>query len=83
MATFADLDDFGYLPFVSDVAKILGVHLKTVPRYAREGDIPTHRLAYGCRYHVLEGQLVESMHASSQELPQHDRPVPTKIAVAR
>ncbi len=44
-SSFADPDDFGDMLSLSDVAKLLGVHLGTARRYAREGVIPTHRAA--------------------------------------
>jgi excisionase family DNA binding protein len=78
MATFADLDDFGDMLSLSDVAKILGVHLNTAQRYAREGVIPTHRLPGGRRYYVLKDELIDFIRAQPASPAPGDRPVPVK-----
>ena len=78
MATLADLDDFGDMLSLSDVAKILGVHLNTAQRYAREGVIPTHRLPGGRRYYVLKDELVEFVRAQPSNPAAGDQPVPVK-----
>lgn len=56
-----NLDDFGDVLGMSDVAKILGVHLDTARRYVREGVVPSHRLPGGRRYYVLKEDLVETL----------------------
>lgn len=78
MATFADLDDFGDMLSLSDVARILGVHLNTAQRYAREGVIPTHRLPGGRRYYVLKDELIEFIRAQPADPAPNDPPVPVK-----
>lgn len=82
MATFADLDDFGDMLSLSDVARILGVHLNTAQRYAREGVIPTHRLPGGRRYYVLKDELIEFIRAQPADPAPNDLPVPVKPRTA-
>lgn len=75
MTEFADLDDFGDMLSMSDVAKILGVHINTAQRYARQGVIPTHRLPGGRRYYVLKDELIEFIRAQPPNPDPDDKPV--------
>ena len=65
--SFADPDDFGDMLSLSDVAKLLGVHLGTARRYARDGVIPTHRLPGGRRYYILKDELLDFIRAQPSE----------------
>lgn len=56
-----NLDDFGDLLGVEDVADILGVHLDTARRYVREGAIPASRMPGGRRYYILKQDVVEAL----------------------
>lgn len=72
---FPDLNDFSDMLSLSDVAKILGVHLNTAQRYAREGVIPTHRLPGGRRYYVLKDELMDFIRAQPPNPAPGDKPV--------
>jgi excisionase family DNA binding protein len=74
----ADLDDFGDMLSLPDVAKILGVHINTAQRYARQGVIPTHRLPGGRRYYVLKDELLDFIRAQPANPAPTDQPVPVK-----
>ena len=75
-SSFADPDDFGDMLSLSDVAKLLGVHLGTARRYAREGIIPTHRLPRGRRYYVLKDELMDFIRAQPSDPADDAAPVP-------
>jgi len=77
-SSFADPDDFGDMLSLSDVAKLLGVHLGTARRYAREGVIPTHRLPRGRRYYVLKDELMDFIRAQPSEPAGDAAPVPVR-----
>lgn len=74
--SFADPDDFGDMLSLSDVAKLLGVHLGTARRYARDGVIPTHRLPGGRRYYILKDELLDFIRAQPSEPADDAAPVP-------
>lgn len=59
MPDLADPDDFGDVLSLSDTAKLLGVGMATVERYAREGLIPAHRIPTSRRYYVFKDELLE------------------------
>lgn len=69
----ADPNDFGEMLSLRDVAKILGVHLNTAHRYAREGVIPAHRLpgVGRGRYYVLKSELMQFIAAQPHEPTNH------------
>lgn len=56
-----NLDDFGDLLGVEDVAQLLGVHLDTARRYVREGVIPASKLPGTRRYYIIKADVVEAI----------------------
>lgn len=59
----ADLERYGALLSLDDVAEILGVHPHTAERYARDGLIPAHRIPGGRRYYIFKDELVDVLRA--------------------
>lgn len=57
MARSDNLDDYGDVLTLADVAAIMKVHLETVRLWAREGKLPAKRA--GRSYFILKAALVE------------------------
>lgn len=72
MARSANPDDFGELLSVTEVAAILGVHVDTARRYAREGVIRARKLPHSNRHYVLKQELMEWLKA--QPIVADDQP---------
>ena len=71
----ADPDDFGSMLTLADAAQILGVHVDTARRYAKEDVIPAHRLPNSRQYYILKDELIDFIRAQPSNPSSDARPV--------
>lgn len=71
-AAQVDLQRYGTLLSIKEAADILGVHVNTAHRYARDGLIPAHRLPSGRRFYILRDELLDSLRAHPETAEEGD-----------
>ena len=54
----ANLDAFGPMLTLADVAAVLGVHVDTARRYVKTGGLPAHRLPGSKQFYILKDEVV-------------------------
>ncbi len=54
----ANLDAFGPMLTLADVAAVLGVHVDTARRYVKSGGLPAHRLPNSKQFYILKDELL-------------------------
>ena len=75
MARPADPDDYGSMLTLADAAQILGVHVDTARRYAKDEIIPAHRLPNSRQYYIMKDELIDFIRAQPSNPAPDARPV--------